>query len=638
MASSHIAPPASTLGARRLVAALAAACALLAAGGNASTADAAVTCNFSSGALTIQSTAVLDDAWIVRSGDNIVVRKSLQTAVNCGAQATVYNTHVIAHQDASGGDTAFEIDLRGGPFSPGQVDEPGNTDEIDIQALMGAGSDDRLYIWGSQGEDFWRLGQTTNGLGVNLNAGLESAPGATPDVDVDLRDAEMGVLMSGPGDDHVLASGGPEFTGPFPVRVDVNGDEGNDQLAGGTGPDNFTDGPGDDDVSGGADKDQIIEWGPTAGNDRFDGGPGSDFLGYGDFTAPMRIDLRISARQDTGAGGRDVLTGFENATTGDGNDVLIGTDGDNWLSSGSGDDLVLGLGGSDRLYAGPGNDTASYATPAAGVSRGVTVDLSKPSFQDTGGAGADLLDEFENVIGSPFADDLTGTNMENRFEVRDGQGDQVACGDGLDTVVADVEGTDTLRTDCDTVQLDFRPDTTIDVGPAGLTRDRTPAFRFSATKPGSSFECSLDGRPFAACQPAQTLAGVANGAHILRVRSRDILGAADLSPAERAFSVDATPPRISRARFSRSGRLQYRLSEAATVKIAIRRCVRADGGRCSRFGRATIVTRRGTRGANRVAPGHGVPAGLASSGRYRVRLVATDRAGNRSPRVRPRSG
>jgi RTX calcium-binding nonapeptide repeat (4 copies) len=638
MASSHIAPPASTLGTRRLVAALAAVCALLAAGGNAPTADAAVTCQFSGGALTIQSSAVLDDAWIVRSGDNIVVRKSLQTPVNCGVQATVYNTHVIAHQDNSGGDTAFEIDLRGGPFSPGQVDEPGNTDEIDIQALMGAGSDDRLYIWGSQGEDFWRLGQTTKGLGVNLNAGLESALGATPDVDVDLRDAEMGVLMSGAGNDHVLASGGPEFTGPFPGRVDVNGEEGNDQIAGGTGPDNITDGPGDDDVSGGADKDQIIEWGPTAGNDQFDGGPGTDFLGYGDFTAPMRIDLRTSARQDTGAGGRDVITGFENVTTGDGNDVLIGTDGDNWLSAGSGDDLILGLGGSDRMYAGPGNDTASYATPAAGVSQGVIVDLSKPSFQDTGGAGADLLNEFENVIGSPFADDLTGTNMGNRFEVRDGQGDRVACGDGLDTVVADVDGTDTVRGDCDTVQLDFRPDTMIDGGPAGLTRDGTPAFRFSATKPGSSFECSLDGRPFAACQQAQTFARLANGAHILRVRSRDSLGAADLSPAERAFSIDATPPRISRARFTLSGRLQYRLSEAATVKIAIRRCVRAHDGQCSRFGRARIVTRRGTRGANSVAPGHGIPVGLARADRYRVSLRAIDRAGNRSAPVRRRSG
>ncbi len=635
MLTYEIARPAFNPRFRRLLAAVVATCALFAAGGSAP-ADAAVTCNFSSGALTIQSSAVLDEARIVRSGDNIVVSKG-QTAVNCGAQATVYNTHVIAHSDNSGGESYFTIDLRGGPFAPGETDEPGDSDEIDIQAVMGDG-DDRLYIWGAPGDDFWRLGQTAKGTGVNLNAGLESRPGETPDVDLDLRGATLGVLMSDTGDDRVLASGGPEFTGPFPMRVDVNGGDGDDQLAGGNGPDNITDGPGNDDVRGGANDDQIVEWGPTAGDDTFEGGTGIDGIAWADFTAPMRVDMRMTGRQDTGAGGRDVVTGFEEASTSDGNDVLIGTDGDNRLSTNDGDDVVAGLGGNDRIEAGGGDDTASYATPPAGVRQGVTVDLSKAgSDQDTGGAGVDWLSGVANVIGSPFADDLTGNQVDNRFEVRDGQGDKVTCGDGIDTVVADVEGTDAIGGECDTVQLDFRPDTTIDAGPDGLTSDRTPAFRFGATKPGSGFECSLDGGPFVTCQSAHTLARLADGAHILRVRSRDMLGAADLSPAERAFSVDATPPRITRAHFARSGRLQYRLSEAATVKIAIRRCVRAVAGRCGRFGRATTVIRRGTRGANRVTPGHGIPAALARAGRYRVSLSATDRAGNHSRRVRPRS-
>jgi hypothetical protein len=58
--------------ARRFIAALIALCALYAAAG-AQSADAAVTCNFASGALSIQSSAPIDDARIVRSGDNIVV-------------------------------------------------------------------------------------------------------------------------------------------------------------------------------------------------------------------------------------------------------------------------------------------------------------------------------------------------------------------------------------------------------------------------------------------------------------------------------------------------------------------------------------------------------------------------------------
>jgi hemolysin type calcium-binding protein len=635
----EIAPAAFNPRLRRLLAALVAVCALLAVG-RAAPADAAVGCQFSTGgALTIQSSAAQDGPRIVRSGDNIVVGNDWQgPSVACsGAQATVHNTHVIAYSDGSGGQTYFLIDLRGGPFSPGQVDEPGSTDEIDIQADLGSGDGDRLYIWGSPGGDFLRLGQTANGAGVNLNAGDESAPGATPDSDVDLRGAEMATIYADDGNDHVLAGGGPEFSGPFPMRIDVNGGSGDDEVAGGDGQDNITDGPGNDRVSGGADNDTIAEY-PPAGDDTFDGGPGSDHIAWAEFTDAMHVDLRIAGRQDTGAAGHDAVTGFENASTAEGNDVLIGTDGPNNLRTGDGNDVIAGLGGTDRIEGDMGENTASYAIPPGGVTQGVTVSLFKQNVvQDTGGAGVDQLEGIQNLVGSPYADTLVGNDANNRFDVRDGQGDRVTCANGVDAVVADVEGTDVLGDDCDQVDFDFRPDTRIDAGAAGLIRDRTPSFRFSATKQGSSFECSLDGGPFAACPSAHTLGRLANGAHILRVRSRDMLGALDLSPAERAFSVDATPPRISRARILPGGRIEYRLSEAASVEIAIRRCVRAHGGRCSRFGRPKTVVRQAITGVNWVARRHGIPAGLARGDRYRVTLRATDRAGNRSRRIRPRA-
>ena len=79
------------------------------------------------------------------------------------------------------------------------------------------------------------------------------------DVDVDLRGAEMGILYAGKLNDRLLASGGPEFSGPFPVRIDANGDSGNDEIIGGDGPDNITDGPGDDVVRGGANDDSIVD-------------------------------------------------------------------------------------------------------------------------------------------------------------------------------------------------------------------------------------------------------------------------------------------------------------------------------------------------------------------------------------------
>jgi hypothetical protein len=168
------------------------------------------------------------------------------------------------------------------------------------------------------------------------------------------------------------------------------------------------------------------------------------------------------------------------------------------------------------------------------------------------------------------------------------------------------------------VELDFRPDTRIDAGPPSLTRDATPSFSFGATKQGSTFECSLDGAAFGACPSEHTLARLRDGAHTLSVRSRDMLGALDLTPAERAFSIDATRPRITRARVSAGGRLGFRLSEKATVRIALRgskkvRSVRSGAALSPRILKA-----------------------LARGGR--VTLTATDRAGNRSKPLRLRAG
>jgi hypothetical protein len=187
----------------------------------------------------------------------------------------------------------------------------------------------------------------------------------------------------------------------------------------------------------------------------------------------------------------------------------------------------------------------------------VTVDLSKVDLpQDTGGAGIDRLEGIANVIGSPFADRLSGSPVANRFEVRDGSGDTVACRDG-------------------------------------------------------------------ACGAVHTLSAVRDGAYVLRVRARDTLGALDLSPAERAFSVDTAAPRIARARLTASKRLSDRLSERASVKITL-----AHGKR------SRTLVRDAGRGANRVGLARVVRRLKARSGR--VTLVATDGAGNRSKPLRLR--
>jgi hypothetical protein len=159
--------------------------------------------------------------------------------------------------------------------------------------------------------------------------------------------------------------------------------------------------------------------------------------------------------------------------------------------------------------------------------------------------------------------------------------------------------------------------------PVSCGGQAAPSFRFSPTKHGSTFECSLDRAPFGVCEAVHTLRAVKDGAHVLRVRARDRFGALDLSPAEHAFSVDTVAPRIARGRLSASKRLSYRLSERATVRITV-----AHGKR------SRTLIREAARGANPVGLKRVVRRLKARAGR--LTLVATDRAGNRSRPLRLR--
>jgi hypothetical protein len=81
------------------------------------------------------------------------------------------------------------------------------------------------------------------------------------------------------------------------------------------------------------------------------------------------------------------------------------------------------------------------------------------------------------------------------------------------------------------------PETTIDSGPPDPTTETSASFSFSADEAGSSFECSLDGAPFAACTAPQDYAGLLPGSHVFEVRATDPAGNPDASPASHAWTV-----------------------------------------------------------------------------------------------------
>ncbi|MDX6484081.1 MAG: hypothetical protein QOE95_1852, partial [Gaiellaceae bacterium] len=86
------------------------------------------------------------------------------------------------------------------------------------------------------------------------------------------------------------------------------------------------------------------------------------------------------------------------------------------------------------------------------------------------------------------------------------------------------------------------PDTTIVTQPGDPSNEAAPTFTFSASEPGSTFECSLDGAAFAPCSSPDVVASLADGTHDFAVRAIDPAGNTDASPATWTWLTDLTPP------------------------------------------------------------------------------------------------
>lgn len=88
------------------------------------------------------------------------------------------------------------------------------------------------------------------------------------------------------------------------------------------------------------------------------------------------------------------------------------------------------------------------------------------------------------------------------------------------------------------------PTATIDSGPDGAVAERDAAFAFSASEPGSDFECALDAAPFGPCSSPQGYAGLGDGEHSFRVRATDPWQ--NTGPvAQRDWTVDTTGPGVT---------------------------------------------------------------------------------------------
>jgi hypothetical protein len=80
------------------------------------------------------------------------------------------------------------------------------------------------------------------------------------------------------------------------------------------------------------------------------------------------------------------------------------------------------------------------------------------------------------------------------------------------------------------------PQTTITKHPKDKTRKKQTTFEFTANEPGATFDCSLDGKPFAPCTSPDTFK-VKKGKHSFAVRAKDAGSNVDGTPATDDWKV-----------------------------------------------------------------------------------------------------
>lgn len=184
-------------------------------------------------------------------------------------------------------------------------------------------------------------------------------------------------------------------------------------IDGGGGNDTICGGGGNDSIDGGT------------GNDVMDGGAGNDSLSYASATSGVNVSLATTAPQNTGGGGVDTQSSFENLVGSSAADTLTGKGGANTLNGLAGSDTLRGGDGPDSLEGGPdndtidggpGTDTATYTTATVGV----RVDLSLTGSQNTIGSAVDALSAVENLTGSGKDDRLAGNQGPNTLTGRGG--------------------------------------------------------------------------------------------------------------------------------------------------------------------------------------------------------------------------
>lgn len=275
------------------------------------------------------------------------------------------------------------------------------------------GADGNDIIWGGQGDDdldgqagsdrytdnYLSPPQTNNDVIFDTGSGVDDNDmldyyGASVGVNVDV----VAGLATGVGAD--------SFVGIEDVRGTnspdtIKGSAAGQMLVGMGGPDQIEGRGGADDIQGGDGDDVVV---PGLGADTVDGGADANTLSFAGASAGVNVSMLAGTATGQGS---DTFVSIQRLVGSPFADVLRGGGGDDELSGEGGSDVLRGGDGADTLTGGSGRDTADFG----GALAGVTVHLGLGTA--IGGAGSDILDSIERVIGSSHADVIRGSAAAN---------------------------------------------------------------------------------------------------------------------------------------------------------------------------------------------------------------------------------
>lgn len=357
---------------------------------------------------------------------------------------TLLGDHGVDTASYSTANTAVTVELGLGTSTGGA----GSDTLSGIENIIGSNHNDTLTgdaynnrLDGGSGDDtFYDHAGNDTFIGGEGNDTIRYSSHAVSGVTVNLQ-LEVAQDTGGAGTDSLRTIEniiGTDFNDSFTGNTSANfieGRDGTDQLTGGDGNDTLNGGDGDDTLNGGA------------GNDHLIGGVGIDTVSYASATSGL-IQLSLIGAGSTQGGlsiGSDTFSNIENVIGTNFNDIIIGNSVANVIAGSDGNDTLDGRSGNDTLIGGDGTDTVTFGNATSAITANLANGTSSGGYD----IDNDTLISIENLIGTAYADSLTGNTANNQLNGGDlndtlngGSGDDTLIGSSGNDILAGGDGFD----------------------------------------------------------------------------------------------------------------------------------------------------------------------------------------------------